>query len=97
MQRFGRYQRKNGLVLDVVNVSSLTLSVISPPSIDALRKVHSTTSSAMENYREVPGEGVMSVTGLLGLCGVVGTAGTAVVTGDFWPAIEIGRSGKPCG
>ena len=24
MQRFGRYQRKNGLVLDVVNVSSLT-------------------------------------------------------------------------
>ena len=24
MQRFGRYQRKNGLVLDIVNVSSLT-------------------------------------------------------------------------
>jgi len=26
MQRFGRYQRKNGLVLDIVNVLSLTLT-----------------------------------------------------------------------
>ena len=47
----------------------------------------------METYREVPGEGVMSVTGLLGLCGA---AGTSVMTGDFWLAVDVG-SGKPCG
>jgi hypothetical protein len=35
MQRFGRYQRKNGLVLDIVNVSSLTLFDTCDPGLIA--------------------------------------------------------------
>ena len=50
----------------------------------------------MDAYREVLGGGEMSVIGLLGLGGVAGAAGTTAVTGDFWPAIDVG-SGKPCG
>ena len=35
MQRFGRYQRKNGLVLDIVNVSSLTVFDTCDPGLIA--------------------------------------------------------------
>ena len=39
--RFGRYQMNSGLVLDTVNQALLTHYVGLPPSIAALRKVHS--------------------------------------------------------
>jgi hypothetical protein len=59
-------------------------------------KLYPISSSEREAYRDVPGEGVTSVTGLLGFCGVFGAVGTTVVTVDFWPVIDVG-SGKPCG
>src|ERR1700733_2683114 len=50
----------------------------------------------LDDYREEPGDGVMSVTGLLGFCGTPDAAGATGVTDDFWAAIDVG-SGRPCG
>src|SRR5208282_2770499 len=46
MQRFGRYPGRSGHRADTLNRSFVTRSVNSPPSIIALRKVYSITSSA---------------------------------------------------
>src|ERR1700675_1207554 len=45
-QQFRRYRSESGRAADIVDRSKLTHRVNSPPSIDALRKVHSITSLA---------------------------------------------------
>jgi hypothetical protein len=53
MQRFGRYSGESGHWVDTVHVLRLTQSVISRPSITALRKDHSITSSVSNCMRPV--------------------------------------------
>jgi hypothetical protein len=47
MQRYRRYRGISGLIETTVNRSLVTHNVISLPSIDALRKAYSITSSAV--------------------------------------------------
>jgi hypothetical protein len=47
MQQFGSDRMNSGHCPDIVNASRLTHNVVSLPSIDALRKAYSITSSAV--------------------------------------------------
>jgi hypothetical protein len=66
-----------------MTISKIPTTPIPPALCSRQGTVTASIRRRMDAYREVLGDGEMSVIGLLGLGGVAGAAGTAAVTGDF--------------